>query len=285
MADYCDIEEIKMTPNPVYSEAQTKRQIDKHISKKTSELVSLSTAKTVIICVLSFCFALLLIALLIAVLAVTVSSSRKPVYSSCAELAESSPLSVSGYYVIRSSNGSLFQVYCEMESVCVGGRRGWTRAINQESTFDRTRVYGNSCVTLNSFSNYNRIKYNRLCIQMLVYYYTRCEAFYPEADINESYVLGISITHGSPRQHFLSLALLENECTNVDDDNIPEFVGNNYVINYCDDIYDCNFRTTTEANLAYTTTDNMEIRTCNGYQYIGRSYSYYRVYKLKVLLQ
>ncbi len=175
-----------MTPNPVYSEAQTKRQIDKPISKKTSELFSLSTAKTVILYALSFCFALLLLSLLIAVLAVTVSSSRKPVYSSCADVAESSPSSVSGYYVIRSSNGSLFQVYCEMESVCVGGRRGWTRAINQEYS-DYPGVRGNSCVTFNSFSNYNGVKYNRLCIQMLVFYRTRCEAFHPEADCGNTH--------------------------------------------------------------------------------------------------
>ncbi len=33
MADYCNIEKIKIIPNLVYSEAQTKRQIDKPISK------------------------------------------------------------------------------------------------------------------------------------------------------------------------------------------------------------------------------------------------------------
>ncbi len=53
MAAYCDIEEMKMTPNPVYSETQTKRQIDKPISKKTSELFFQSTAKTVILYVLT----------------------------------------------------------------------------------------------------------------------------------------------------------------------------------------------------------------------------------------
>ncbi len=38
--------------------------------------------------------------------------------------------------------------------------------------------------------------------------------------IYESYVLGIGITHASPRQHIVSLTLLDSEYDNVDNDSI-----------------------------------------------------------------
>ena len=58
-----------------------------------------------------------------------VTVTPEPVPSSCADIIESSPLSVSGYYVVRSSSGSLVQVYCNMGVVCGGNRRGWMRLV------------------------------------------------------------------------------------------------------------------------------------------------------------
>ncbi len=52
-----------------------------------------------------------------------------------------------------------------------------------------------------------------------------------------------------------------------------------YVTNYSDVWYYCGFHTMTVTNLAYTVTDGVGVRVCNGYLYIRRSY-----YSLMVLI-
>ena len=46
---------------------------------------------------------------------------------SCQEILHCFPSAPSGYYQIRVSNGSLVQVYCDMEGTNCGGEGGWTR--------------------------------------------------------------------------------------------------------------------------------------------------------------
>ncbi len=240
MASYCDIEEVKMTSNPVYEVADMKPPSISTPKNEKSILKLLLLQRKNMFNIIFFCCFLFLLFLLIAVLVVTVSSSRKPVYSSCADIAESSPSSVSGYYFIKSSNGSHVQVYCEMEPVCGGGRRGWTRAIHQQY-FNWINIRSNSCLTYNAFVNFG-IKYNHLCVQLqgiLNNYNWHCAAFSPEVTIDESYVHGISITHVSPRQHVFSFG-----CEDIDDDeySIPKFVGSDYIWNNCDNSrHTCNF--------------------------------------------
>ena len=45
---------------------------------------------------------------------------------SCQEILHCFPSAPSGYYQITASNGSLVQVYCEMEGTNCGGEGGWT---------------------------------------------------------------------------------------------------------------------------------------------------------------
>ena len=46
---------------------------------------------------------------------------------SCQEILHCFPSAPSGYYQIRVPNGSLVQVYCDMEGTNCGGEGGWTR--------------------------------------------------------------------------------------------------------------------------------------------------------------
>ena len=46
---------------------------------------------------------------------------------SCHEILSNSPSAPSGYYHICAPNGSLVQVYCDMEGTNCGGEGGWTR--------------------------------------------------------------------------------------------------------------------------------------------------------------
>ena len=47
--------------------------------------------------------------------------------SSCKSIRDSNPSAPSGFYQINSTNGSLVQVYCDMEGTSCGGEGGWTR--------------------------------------------------------------------------------------------------------------------------------------------------------------
>ena len=46
---------------------------------------------------------------------------------SCKDIFNASPSSSSGYYNITINNGSIVQVYCDMEGTHCGGEGGWTR--------------------------------------------------------------------------------------------------------------------------------------------------------------
>ena len=91
-------------------------------------------------------------------------------------------------------------------------------------------------------------KYSHVCGRVRGYQYYTPDAFYPSSGktINDAYIDGISVTHGSPRRHLWSYAANYHEhyrgefnsicpCARPDPDNsrwyIPDFVGNDY---YCE---------------------------------------------------
>ena len=189
--------------------------------------------------------------------------------------------------MITSSNGSHIQVYCEMGQVCGGGRRGWTRAIHQQY-YNWINIPSNSCETYNSFVNFG-IKYDHLCVQLqgsLHDYNRQCAPFYPEVSIDKPYVRGISITHGSLRQHILSLS---NGCEDVDEDeySIPEFIGYNYFLQNCDySLNTCYYHiSSVTTNLKYTTTDDVEVRICSGIRHNHFYSTDYYIVKFILLLR
>ena len=91
--------------------------------------------------------------------------------------------------------------------------------------------------------NTGGIPYNQVCGRIVAYQFGSPDAFSQRnTGIDTPYVDGVSITHGSPRQHIWSFAAGRAELTAVDFDSIcpcslnstntvPAFVGNNY---FCD---------------------------------------------------
>ena len=173
----------------------------------------------------------------------------------------------SGYYWIRSSNGTAVQVYCDMNRVCgCSSIGGWTRVANlnmsdpsqqcpgewmlQTYSTAPTRLCGKGVVSSGclsaTYSTYG-INYTQVCGRVTGYQYATVDAFYSNSietlTIDSYYVDGVSLTHGSPgaRQHIWTFAagLSEpglsahpnTECPCADRGSrtyIPSFVGNDF---------------------------------------------------------
>ena len=173
---------------------------------------------------------------------------------SCAALLPASP---SGNYWIRDSNGSAVNVYCEMTRVCDGVTRGWTRVtkLSMENNKDecpsgfirRTDTSStHTCVRNNTAAGCAPIKiptrninYFAVCGKIIAYQVGMPNQFRPEegisrpTDINGEYLDGVSLTHGTKREHIWSFAAATHEnqtclCNNNVGDSPPKFVGPDY---------------------------------------------------------
>ena len=153
--------------------------------------------------------------------------------TSCSTLPTNCP---SGYYWIRSSNGSAVQVYCDIDRVCgCNDTGGWTRVAflnttdpNQQCpgewmlqnewrllrgiTETRRLCGGNSSSHLGCVSaTYNTygISYSHVCGRVIGYQFAVTDAFRTSnSSIDSHYLSGVSLTHGPPgaRQHIWSFA-------------------------------------------------------------------------------
>ena len=147
---------------------------------------------------------------------------------SCEEIRVHSPFLSSGYYSIADKNGNRQRVYCEMDTIC--GGCGWTRLGKLDMTEPGSecpkdlRLYkdengeiracgkqasdagGCSSVMIPSLG----VKYTEVCGRVIGYQFKTPAAFHvPDFfvnDIDTFYVDGVSITHGTPRQHIWTLA-------------------------------------------------------------------------------
>ena len=177
--------------------------------------------------------------------------------ASCSEISANC---TSGYYWVRSSNGTAVQVYCDMDRRCgCTSTRGWVRVANLDAsntsqqcpsawrlitTPKRTcgRARGDSGCDSAIFPT-NRIRYSHVCGQVIGYQYATVDAFYyfvnPSATttLDSSYVDGVSITHGAlgSRQHIWSFAAGFGVATNSDVNcpcsggtSTPSYVGQDY---------------------------------------------------------
>ena len=186
---------------------------------------------------------------------------------SCQQIIENQPDLLSGNYWIRNSNGTAVQVYCDMTRRCCNETTGaWTRVANLDMTDPnqqcppewtlitspvRTcgRTSNGSCICDSVTFPANGATYSRVCGRVRAYQVGGPDAFYGydinQESIDDTYVAGISITHGStPRQHVWSFAAAWSEiwngggpitcrCTNTqnpqsNDFLIPLFVDNDY---------------------------------------------------------
>ena len=165
----------------------------------------------------------------------------------------------SGTYTIRPSGGSPVTVYCDMDrEECGGG--GWTRVAsytyndpniscptNWTQITDPFRgcaltgaVKTNNCAST-LFSTLT--EFNQVCGEVFAIQQSHPAAFYYEDNIDSDYVEGVSITHGTPRQHIWTFAAYPSDdsttpsylCPCSRPSQIvpppPSFVGSNY---FCD---------------------------------------------------
>ena len=187
--------------------------------------------------------------------------------NSCAELAEREPDIPSGNYWILNSTQSPVQVFCEMSDVfpaSLNVTRGWVRVANLNMTdpnqqcpgnlqlsytnqsirlCGRSTDYGCDSVTFTTYG----VQYQQVCGRVRGYQFGTPVTFYmyacpPPCTINDPYVDGVSITHGSPRKQIWTYAAATygNErdqvqtcpCTGVyTGPSPPAFVGSDY---YCE---------------------------------------------------
>lgn len=153
----------------------------------------------------------------------------------------------SGYYWVRTVNGSSIRLYCDMENVnCEGVHVGpWTKLfiLDAKRTISPCPKHFDLSVNNNthtciissvepscaSFSITTGIQYSRICGRTIGYQFGSPDAFH-DLSIEESYVEGISVTIGkNPRRHIWSFAAGVCPCFN----SRPPFVRNNF---FCDGV-------------------------------------------------
>ena len=191
----------------------------------------------------------------------------------------------------------LFHPECQVTTPC--GGEGWTRVVKLDLSDEQQScpapwqldtapdrsctISGNSgCEGVTYQVN---VPYSQVCGRITGYSIRTPDGFLRGGSIDGAYLDGVSVTHGSPRQHIWSFAaghgLIANgyrcPCDNTDCNQArlpPTYVANNY---YCDGDYNgavwdgigctticCNFNNPPffTAALLTSTTDDIEVRIC-----------------------
>ena len=149
---------------------------------------------------------------------------------------------VSGNYWIQNVNGTVEQVYCDMELECGGFKGGWMRVAKLDTSDGEacpgdwinnanynslcTGTGGAGCFSANFTVSYS---YNKICGQVRGFQKGSPDGFYPylfaknstptdlysplssSTDVSGVYVDGISITLGEPRKHVWTYAIGLND--------------------------------------------------------------------------
>ena len=177
---------------------------------------------------------------------------------SCQEILSCCPSAPSGYYQIHVPNGSLVQVYCNMEGTNCGGEGGWMRVayvnMSQPGTacpqgltqkvLSGLTLCGRSAATCvgscqGTFFSSLGLNYSRVCGQLQGFQLATPDAFVRFGTVvPERYVDGVTITYGnSPRKHIwtyangASLTASLCPCNTGATNAVPSFVGDDY---YCE---------------------------------------------------
>ena len=145
--------------------------------------------------------------------------------TSCKMLYDLRPGLHTGYYWVKSSNGSAIQVYCDMTRQGCGGTSGLMRVAYLDMTNPthhcpsewRERTESRACGRMDKsgplsggcssviFKTYG-IEYNSIFGRILGYQFGSPNGFSPFSNSIDGYYLdGVSVTHGMPRQHIWSL--------------------------------------------------------------------------------
>ena len=160
---------------------------------------------------------------------------RSEFLASCVALA---PSATTGYYWVKTPNGSYIQVYCDTTRSCGGVTGGWMRVAELDMTNSSLQCpsgfilrtdsnrrtcgisprSGCSSVTFSGLG----LQYSRVCGKIKAYQVGTTDSFGPGVEnIELRYMDGISITHGSPRQHIWTLASAYDEVGTFPTSNCP----------------------------------------------------------------
>uniref|UniRef100_A0A1X7TLT7 Fibrinogen C-terminal domain-containing protein n=1 Tax=Amphimedon queenslandica TaxID=400682 RepID=A0A1X7TLT7_AMPQE len=183
------------------------------------------------------------------------SSSFSPTPTSCQEIKDKQPNSPSGVYLLKTATNGTQNVYCNMEELC-GSGGGWTRLAyldmsdaiqNCPSGFrlyqsGGVRACGRPSVGCSASVQFpsNGISYSQICGRVTGYHYGGPDAIDEVVNISAKYVDGVSITHGSSRQHVWTLMAGYSElshystisgscpCNTGSTVSVPASIGDNY---------------------------------------------------------
>ena len=181
---------------------------------------------------------------------------------SCQEIIHCFPSASSGYYQIHAPNGSLLQVYCDMEGTNCGNITGWTRVAylnmtqpnatcppaleRKDTNAGLALCYRRNAGCDSTVYSTLGLSYSQVCGQVLGYQYGNPDAFWSflegnQKTLDSTYVDGISITYGnSPRKHIWTYVGGSSQnrasdcdcpCNNGSTVKIPPFIGSDY---YCE---------------------------------------------------
>ena len=145
---------------------------------------------------------------------------------SCKQIAELRPNFDSGYYWIQGTSGAV-GVYCEMGTNNKFGQSGgWMRIANVDMRNNHSQQCPPGLVynviegrrlcrkpslpgCYSTIFSTQGVEYRKVCGKVIGYQYYKTNGFGPSRytpGINETYIDGVSLTHGSPRQHVWSFA-------------------------------------------------------------------------------
>ena len=184
-------------------------------------------------------------------------NSEKYPAASCKEIYECNATAPSGHYWIRNSTGGTLQVYCLMETPNCGDiRGGWMRAayINMREGADScpegltTYTPSSKRICSSSLSGggcssviypVNGVPITKVCGRALGYQHRDTDAFNSDATpIDSAYTDGLSVTHGTPRNHIWTFTAGQSKdyyypvdncpCATTPGSTPPPFVGENY---------------------------------------------------------
>ena len=186
---------------------------------------------------------------------------------SCQEILHCFPSAPSGYHEIRVPNGSLVQVYCDMEGTNCGGQGGWMRVVHvnmsqsgascpqgltQKNMSGLTLCGQNDTGCQGTLFSALGLSYSQVCGQLRGYQDGAPDAFQNYHDDsslkpNESYVDGASITYDTavPKHiwtYATGVSLRNDGCTTCScpcnngsrTAQVPPYVGSDY---YCETGY------------------------------------------------
>ena len=173
------------------------------------------------------------------------------IFQSCKNLSEGA---TNGYYLIRNSTNHLNREYCDTSVRFLGGELGWMRVAHLNTSNCnhqcpsglRMQQHHRRCVRNTTDSGCtsvtyptNGIAYSRVCGKIRAIQDSHPTGFRPFIERNtltleDSYVDGVSITHGSAgsRNHIWTFATSYSDnsmqCSCSDFHNVPSFVGHDF---------------------------------------------------------